>query len=92
MNQFSFAKQMMDFNRTTFENTFGAICTIQEQSEKMINALVEQANWIPSEGKKAMSDMAAMFRKSCMEFKKAVDDNFVRVEAYFEQANQNQAK
>jgi len=86
MNQFMFAKQMLDFNRTTFENTFGAMCLLQEQSEKMVNTFVEKAEWIPSEGKKAIADMAAMCRKGCTEFKKAVDENFVRAQSYFEQA------
>jgi len=86
MNQFVFAKQMLDFNRTTFENTFGAMLLLQEQSEKMMNTFIDKADWIPSEGKKAMTDMTAMFKKGCTEFKKAVDDNFVKAQAYFEQA------
>ena len=86
MNQFMFAKQMLDFNRTTFDNTFGAMCLLQEQSEKMMNTFVEKADWIPSEGKKAIADMAAIFRKGCNEFKKAVDENFVKAQAYFDQA------
>ncbi|MGO9017318.1 MAG: hypothetical protein ACLQVJ_03110 [Syntrophobacteraceae bacterium] len=88
MNQFNFAKQMLDFNRTTFENTYGAVCMVQEQSEKMMNSLMEQATWMPSEGKKAMADMAAMCKKSCSEFKKAMDENFVRAEALFKTADQ----
>jgi polyhydroxyalkanoate synthesis regulator phasin len=87
MNQFSLAKQMINFNRTTFESTLGAMCLLQEQSEKMMTTFVEQANWIPGEGKKAISDMAAMFKKGCSEFKKAVDESFDKMEAYFEQAN-----
>ncbi len=54
----------------------------------MVNAFVEQAEWMPGEGKKAISDMAAMMRKGCAEFKKTVDENFVKVEAYFDQAAQ----
>jgi hypothetical protein len=92
MNQFTFAKQMLDFNRTTFENTFGAMCLFQEQSEKMMTTFVDKADWIPSEGKKAIADMAATFRKSCSEFKKAVDENFVRAEALFGCADQTQAQ
>jgi hypothetical protein len=88
MNQFSLAKQMIDFNRTTFESAFGAMCQLQEQSEKMMNTFIEQAPWIPGEGKKAIADMAATFRKSCSEFKKAVDENFGKMEAYFDQAGQ----
>jgi polyhydroxyalkanoate synthesis regulator phasin len=88
MNHFVLAKQVLDFNRTAFENTFGTMCLLQEQSEKMMNTFMEKADWIPSEGKKAVSDMAAMFKKGCAEFKKAVDENFVKVENYFEQAGQ----
>jgi polyhydroxyalkanoate synthesis regulator phasin len=92
MNQFTFAKQMLDFNRTTFANTVGAMSLFQEQSEKMMTAFVEQADWIPAEGKKAISDMSAMLRKTCSEFKKAVDENFVRAEALFKGADQTQAQ
>jgi hypothetical protein len=92
MNQFALAKQMIDFNRTTFENTFGAMCLLQEQSEKMINSFIDQAQWIPGEGKKAIADITATLRKSCSEFKKAVDENFGRMEAYFDQADQTPGK
>jgi len=92
MNQFTFAKQMLDFNRTTFANTVGAMSLFQKQSEKMMTAFVEQADWIPAEGKKAISDMSAMLRKTCSEFKKAVDENFVRAEALFKGADQTQAQ
>ncbi len=92
MNQFIFAKQMLDFNRSAFDNTFGAMCVFQEQSEKMMNTWIEQADWIPGEGKKAIADMAAMFTKGYSEFKKAVDENFGRVEAYFEQATRKQGQ
>jgi hypothetical protein len=91
-NQFTLAKQMLDFNKATFENTFGAMCLIQEQSEKMMNSFIEQAAWIPGEGEKAIADAAAMFKKGCSEFKKAVDENFSRVETYFEQAGQPQGR
>ncbi len=87
MNQFSIAKQMINFNRTTFESTLGAMCMLQEQSEKMMSTFVEQAPWIPGEGKKAISDMAAMYKKGCAEFKKAVDESFDKLEAYFDQAD-----
>ncbi len=92
MNQFNLARQMIDFNRTTFDNTFGAMCMLQEQSEKMMNTFVEQAVWIPSEGKKAITDITAMFRKGCSEFKRAVDENFGKAEAYFEQSGRAQTE
>lgn len=92
MNQFNLLRQMLDFNRTTFDNTFGAMCMLQEQSEKMVNSFVEQAVWIPNEGKKAITDMTSMMRKGCSEFKRAVDENFGKAEAYFEQSGRTQAE
>lgn len=91
MNQFNFAKQILDFNKTTFENTYGAVSMLQDQSEKMMNSFIEQATWIPGEGKKVIADMVAMYKQSCSEFKKAVDENFVRAEALFKIADQTQA-
>ncbi len=88
MNQFNFAKQMLDFSRTSFENSYGAMCMMQEQSEKMMNSFMQQATWIPSEGKKAMADMTAMCKKSCSEFKKAMDENFVKAEALWKTGDQ----
>jgi polyhydroxyalkanoate synthesis regulator phasin len=92
MNQFAFAKQMLDFNRTTFENTYGTMCQLQEQSEKMMNTWMEQAEWIPGEGKKAITDMCATFKKGCQEFKKTVDENYSKVESYFEQTAEKKEK
>ncbi len=92
MDQFNLVKQMIDFNRAAFNNTFGAMCMAQEQSEKMVNSLVEQAVWIPSEGKKAINDMAAMLRKGCSEVKRAVDENFSKAEAYFEQTGRTRTE
>jgi len=86
MNQFALTKQILDFNRTTFETTYGTLNQLQEQSEKIMNTWIEQADWIPADGKKAVADMSATFKKGCQEFKKFVDENFVRVEAYFTEA------
>ncbi len=88
MDQFSFAKQMIGFNKTAFESTYGTMLMVQEQTEKMMNSFIEQADWLPGEGKKALADMMAVYKKGCSEFKKAVDENFSKAEAYFEQAAQ----
>ena len=34
-------KQMVDFNKTAFENSFNAMVTLQEQMEKMAGAYME---------------------------------------------------
>jgi polyhydroxyalkanoate synthesis regulator phasin len=90
MDQFALAKQMIDFNKNTFENTCDTMCVLQEQSEKIINTFVAQAPWVPDEGKKMIADMTAAYKKGLTEFRKAVNDNFGRMEAYFDQVGKAQ--
>jgi hypothetical protein len=77
------AKQMIDFHKATFDNTFNAMVTLQEQTEKMVSLFLEQAAWMPDDGKKAVSDWVSAYKKGREDFKKSVDDNFKKVEKFF---------
>jgi hypothetical protein len=79
-------KQMLDFNKNAFDNTFSAMLTIGEQNEKMLNTFLEQATWIPQEGKKLIQEWVDAYRKGCGDFKKAADENYKKVVDYFETA------
>ena len=79
-------KQMLDFNKTAFDNSFSAMLTIQEQNEKMVNTFLEQAAWIPEEGKKLIKEWVDTYKKGCDDFKKTADDNFKKVVDFFEAA------
>jgi len=50
-------KQMLDFNKTAFDNSFNAMLMIQEQNSKMVNTFLEQAAWMPDEGKKTHPEL-----------------------------------
>jgi hypothetical protein len=56
---------------------------LQEQTEKMVNTMLDQATWLPKEGRKAIDDYLATCKNGFENFKKNVDDNFKRVEDYF---------
>ena len=75
-------KQMITFNKTAFDNSFNALVTLQEQTEKMVNAFLDQATWLPEEGKKVTLDWIQAYKKGCEDFKKVVDENFKRVEDF----------
>jgi polyhydroxyalkanoate synthesis regulator phasin len=86
MEPLKLVKQMIDFNKATFDNTFNAMVLLQEQTEKMLNTFMEQAPLLPEEGKKMLSEWVQSFKKGREEFKKTVDESFSKVEAYFAQA------
>jgi hypothetical protein len=79
-------KQMLDFNKTAFDNSFSAMLTIQEQNEKMVSTFLEQAAWIPEEGKKLIQEWVDTYKKGCGDFKKTADDNYKKVVDFFETA------
>jgi len=83
MDQKQIANQMIKFNKTAFDNTFSAMTMVYEQNEKMVETFLNQATWLPEEGKKAISDWMTSYRNGCNDFKKLVDGNYEKVEAYF---------
>jgi len=83
MDQKVILKQMIDFNRAAFENSFNAMVMLQEQSERLTTGLLDQATWLPEEGRKAIADWVAAYKKGREDFKAMVDENFSRVEQFF---------
>ena len=77
------AKQMMQFNKTAFDNTFDAMTVLQEQTEKMVAMWMDQAPLIPAEGKKALNDWLKAYKKGREDFKSAVNENYSKVEEFF---------
>lgn len=77
------AKQMVDFNKTAFDNSFEAMAVIQDQTEKMVQAMMQQTAFFPEEGKKLINDWIKTYKKGREEFKAAADDNFKKVESFF---------
>lgn len=83
MDQKALFKQMIDFQKNTFDNSFKAMTTLQEQGEKMVNMFLEQAPWLPEQGKKAIQDWISAYKKGREYFKELVESQFRKVQEYF---------
>ena len=83
MDQKQIARQMIQFNKTAFDNSFNAMTMVYEQNEKMVSSFIEQAAWLPEAGKKAITDWMQAYKKGCENFKKQMDDNYQKVEEFF---------
>ena len=86
MEPLKMAKQMIDFQKATFDNTFNAMVRLQDQTERMFGTFMEQDTFLPEEGKKMLREWVEAFKKGREEFKKAVDESFGKLETYFAQA------
>lgn len=88
MDQNKMFKQMVDFNKAAFDNSFSAMYMVQQQMEKMVGTIMDQATWLPEEGKKAINEWSDACKKGAEDFKKAVDDSFKKVEGFFASAKE----
>jgi hypothetical protein len=86
MNPKQIAKQMVAFNKTTFDNNFSAMKSLQEQTERVVNKFWEKSPLFPEEGKKAISQWMAAYKKGCDDLKCVMDENFKKVEDFFNEA------
>jgi len=92
MDQKIIVKQMVDFHKSTFTNTYNAVVMLQDQTEKMISTFLSQASWVPQDVKKVVGEWVATCKKAREEFKNSVDENFRRMEDVFSTADKPQKK
>ena len=78
-------KQMIDFNKAAFDNAFNTMAMLQGQMESIINTFVDQSTGMTEEGKKAAKEWATIYKKGFEDFKRSVDDNYKKVDSFFQQ-------
>ena len=61
-------RQMVDLHKTSFDNSFNMLITMQDQMEKMVNSFVEKAPWLPEEGKNAVTNLVSTYKKGREDF------------------------
>jgi len=83
MEPLKLAKQMIDFNKATFDNSFSTMVLLQEQMEKTVSVFLEKATWLPEEGRKIVDEWVATYKKAREDFKKVVDESYSKVDSYF---------
>ncbi len=86
MDQKQIAKQMMEFNKTAFDNSFSAMLALQDQTEKLVLNFLDKAPWFPPEGKKAINDWVLSYKKGREDFKTTADESYAKVVEYFAEA------
>ena len=71
--------QMIDYQKTFFDNSFNLITMFQSQSEKIINMAIDQNSWIPDDGKKVFSYWTDAYQKQISNYKEFMDTNFNKI-------------
>jgi len=83
MDQKQMLKKMLEFNQTTFNNAFNTMALLQDQFEHMSKTMLEQATWLPAEGRQAIENGTKAYKSACQTFKQQIDDSYKQVEKTF---------
>ena len=83
MDQKQMLKQMLEFNQTTFNNAFNTMTLLQDQLERVGKTMLDQATWLPAEGRQVIEDGTETYKSACQTFKQKIDDSYKQVEKTF---------
>lgn len=75
-------KKALEYNKTTFENVFKTITTVQEESHKTVGEALEKATLIPEEGKAAVQQWLAASKEAGEKFRETVLKGHESIEKY----------
>ncbi len=83
INQAKLAKQMIDLQRATFDGMLNNALAFWDQAEKVAGVMMDQAVWVPEEGRRAFREWMGTNKRGCENFKNAIDDGFNRMQSCF---------
>jgi hypothetical protein len=82
------AKQVIQFYKTTFDNSFSTMVMLQEQAEKLMKTFMDQAPWMNDDARKVLNQWTGVYQKGRDDYKKAMDEGYKKVEDYFNKFSQ----
>jgi hypothetical protein len=68
------ATQMIDFQKMSFSNWYGAVSILQDQTTSAMKMVLQQNTWLPEEGRKAVQSWIDTYRQERGRFKSYVDE------------------
>jgi hypothetical protein len=73
-------KQILDFNRKAFEDSFNAVAAIEEQSEKALSFFQEESLFFPEQCKIVIEDWIKTYKNGMDNFKTNMNSRFKFIE------------
>lgn len=74
------AKQVIDFQKTSFSSWFDAVSLMQNQAVSTLDTMLDQSTWVPEEGRQAISSWINVCEQERDRFKRYIDDSFTGAE------------
>jgi hypothetical protein len=86
------SKQMIEFQKMSFENWFTAMSLVQDQAASVMDTMLGKATWLPEDGRDAIQNWVGIVQDERTRFKGYVDSGFASLEKVFTAAPKKTAK
>lgn len=74
------AKQVIDFQKTSFTSWYDAMALMQDQATSAVDTLLDQNTWIPEEGRQAILSWINVYQEERNRLKDYIDEGFTGIE------------
>ena len=73
-------KQIIDFQKMSFDNLYNAMALVQDQAVTAMDTMLDQTSLIPEDGRKALQSWMGVIQDERTRLKGYVDNGFVALE------------
>jgi hypothetical protein len=80
MNANEITKQALDFQKGVFASWYGAMSILQDQAASAVDTMLNQASWIPDQGRQVISSWVSTCKKERDRFKGYMEESFSGLE------------
>lgn len=85
-------KQMMNFNKSVFDQTFQMMKILHDHTEDTVLRFLEKSNWITADSKKVIIEWTKVCKTGSEYFKNCADENYKKITDYFVQLEKEETK
>ena len=85
-----FAIAVIKLQQSAFDSTFKLLTRVQERGDRLVKDHVEEAAWLPGEGRDIVKEWSRTLNDGRAEFQKTVDKSYDLLRDYFERVRKEQ--
>lgn len=79
-------KQVIDFQKMSFDNWYNAMTMAQEQATSAVDMVLAQNSWMPEQGRQALQNWMDACQEESSRFRNYVDAGFAGLEKFIGQS------
>lgn len=80
INTNEITKQVIDFQKSAFNNWYDAVSMMQDQATAATESLISKSGLVPADSNKTVEKWIEVFKANRTNLKKQIDDNFKQAE------------